>query len=218
MADANYGFLVARMEPANTADEAEFNDWYDFEHIPQRLAIPGFLSAQRYVAPQGWPRYGACYDLERADTTLSTPYKAETGHAFSAWSKRVLGRVHPGWSRLDMEQIYPGRQLVQSEWTGMTLLQFQGDAAGPVADVAKRLAAISPLLQVRAFVGTAAPEPAAAIMLEAPAVALLPAWDGPELADRLGDLATSLRVAHDYTRYSRRDALVGVLSRVEATK
>jgi hypothetical protein len=218
MADANYGFLVARMEPANVADEAEFNDWYDFEHIPQRLAIPGFLSAQRYVAPQGWPRYGACYDLERADTTLSSPYKAETGHAFSAWSKRVLGRVHPGWSRLDMEQVYPGRQLVQSEWTGMTLLQFQGDAAGPVHDLAERLATISPLLQVRAFVGTAAPEPAAAIMLEAPAFALLPAWHGAELADRLGDLAASLRVSHDYTRYSRRDALVGVLSRVEATK
>jgi hypothetical protein len=65
-------------------------------------------------------------------------------------------------------------------------------------------------------VGTAAPEPAAAIMLEAPALALLPAWKGAELADRLGDLAASLRVAHHYTKYSRRDSMVGVLSRVEA--
>jgi hypothetical protein len=211
----NYGFLVARMEPAEIADEGEFNDWYDFEHIPQRLATPGFLSAQRYVSLGGWPRYGACYDLETPDATLAPKYKSETGHGFSPWSKRVLSRVHPGWSRLDMEQVFPGRQLARLDWTGMTLLQFDGDGAALVRDAAERLATAMTLLQVRAFVGTAAPEPAAAIMIEAPAFALLPAWHGQELRNRLGDLAPSLRIAHDYTKYSRRDAFAGVLTRVE---
>jgi hypothetical protein len=31
-------------------EEAKFNDWYDQEHIPLRVAIPGFVSAQRYLA------------------------------------------------------------------------------------------------------------------------------------------------------------------------
>ena len=30
--------------------EEEFNRWYDEEHIPERLSIPGVLSAARYTA------------------------------------------------------------------------------------------------------------------------------------------------------------------------
>ena len=33
--------------PAEGKDD-EFNDWYDNVHIPDLLAIPGMLSAQRY--------------------------------------------------------------------------------------------------------------------------------------------------------------------------
>lgn len=216
--DGRYGLLVARMEPASVADEGEFNDWYDFEHVPQRLATPGFLSAQRYVALNGWPRYGACYDLESPEATLAAKYTAETGHGFSPWSKRILSRVHPGWSRLDMEQVYPGRQLARIDWTGMTLLQFDGTGTGLVEEVAARLTATMSSLQVRAFVGTAAPEPAAAIMLEAPAYALLPTWRSRELRDLLGDLAASLRVSHAYTKYSRRDAFAGVMTRLDSAR
>jgi hypothetical protein len=39
--------------------EDEFNRWYNEEHIPERLAIPGVLNAARYVAVRGdrntWP-------------------------------------------------------------------------------------------------------------------------------------------------------------------
>ena len=35
------------------ADEAEFNRWYDREHLDERVAIEGFLEARRYVAHQG---------------------------------------------------------------------------------------------------------------------------------------------------------------------
>ena len=30
--------------------EADYLRWYDEEHIPQRLAVPGFLGAARYAA------------------------------------------------------------------------------------------------------------------------------------------------------------------------
>jgi hypothetical protein len=29
-------------------DEVGFNAWYDEEHVPNRLALPGFLGAWRY--------------------------------------------------------------------------------------------------------------------------------------------------------------------------
>ena len=32
------------------SDEADFNRWYDREHLEERVAIDGFLEARRYVA------------------------------------------------------------------------------------------------------------------------------------------------------------------------
>jgi len=30
--------------------EADFNHWHVFEHIPERVGVPGFLRGRRYVA------------------------------------------------------------------------------------------------------------------------------------------------------------------------
>jgi hypothetical protein len=43
--------------------EAEFNQWYDQEHIPQLLTVPGFQTGRRYRAVEGAPRYIAIYQL-----------------------------------------------------------------------------------------------------------------------------------------------------------
>ena len=47
--------------------EEEFNAWYNTEHLPELLALPGFLDAARYVATRGGPKYLAAYDLESID-------------------------------------------------------------------------------------------------------------------------------------------------------
>ena len=39
--------LVVTME-VNEADEAEFNEWYNEQHLPERMAIPGYVSARRF--------------------------------------------------------------------------------------------------------------------------------------------------------------------------
>ncbi|MFZ1908245.1 MAG: hypothetical protein WAU52_04100 [Burkholderiales bacterium] len=39
--------LLAVWNDIAAEDEAEFNAWYDDEHIPERLGIPGILSARR---------------------------------------------------------------------------------------------------------------------------------------------------------------------------
>jgi hypothetical protein len=55
--------------------EADFNDWYDAEHVPERLAIPGFRGARRYRAVEGAPAYQALYDLESIAVLDSPAYK-----------------------------------------------------------------------------------------------------------------------------------------------
>jgi hypothetical protein len=60
----------------DAADEDAFNRWYDEEHIPERLACPGFLGARRYKSVEGGPAYLTIYDLEGTEALESPEYKA----------------------------------------------------------------------------------------------------------------------------------------------
>ena len=42
------GILIAAMD-FSACPEDEFHDWYDLEHVPERLRIPGFLNAERWL-------------------------------------------------------------------------------------------------------------------------------------------------------------------------
>jgi hypothetical protein len=57
-------------------DLAEFTDWYDNEHVPNRLATPGFGAVARFRATDGQrPDWLATYEIKPG--TLDTPgYKA----------------------------------------------------------------------------------------------------------------------------------------------
>ncbi|HEX7124615.1 MAG TPA: hypothetical protein VF406_02420 [Thermodesulfobacteriota bacterium] len=103
------GLLLTITEPRPEHDE-EFNAWYDTEHLAERLAIPGFLSARRWQrdgAP-GEGRYLATYDLESPEVLETPEYLAHVGDNFTPWSKRCLSRavVFRRWA---CEQILPGR-------------------------------------------------------------------------------------------------------------
>src|SRR2546429_9481597 len=54
--------------------EAEYLRWYDEEHIAHLLAVPGFLSAGRYEALKGSPKYLALYELEHPDVLRSPAF------------------------------------------------------------------------------------------------------------------------------------------------
>ena len=66
------GLLLAMMEPPSVHD-AEFNDWYDNEHLGDVLRVPGVTAAQRFrVAPQFTTPdmlhgYLAIYEIEGDD-------------------------------------------------------------------------------------------------------------------------------------------------------
>lgn len=80
------GLLVV-MNDVPAEHEDEFNRWYEEEHLPERAACPGFLSARRFVAVEGAPKYLAMYDLESADVLQSEPYL--TMNETTPWTKRV---------------------------------------------------------------------------------------------------------------------------------
>ena len=60
-----------------SVDEAEFHEWYDHEHGPRRLTVPGFRGGYRYGAlDDAKPSWLVLYDLDSADAVDSPEYKA----------------------------------------------------------------------------------------------------------------------------------------------
>jgi hypothetical protein len=49
------------------ACEEEFNDWYNTEHIPHFNHLRGVITARRFLALKGDPRYVALYHVENTD-------------------------------------------------------------------------------------------------------------------------------------------------------
>ena len=100
------GTLIAAMD-FSTVDAGEFNDWYDTEHIPERAAVPGFLSLQRWIGADNPKQSVATYDLETVDVLRGAAYRAIGGENLSPWSKRVTAKVKR-LLRYEGEQILPG--------------------------------------------------------------------------------------------------------------
>lgn len=56
--------LLSVWNDIDAADEAEFNAWYQGEHLGERLALPGILTARRYRSKDTARGYAALYDTE----------------------------------------------------------------------------------------------------------------------------------------------------------
>jgi hypothetical protein len=100
------GLLIAAMNFSDVAED-EFHDWYDTEHIPERLAVPGFINAHRWIGIDNAKVSIATYDLDQVGVLHSSPYQAVGGANGSPWTKRVTSRVNH-IIRLEGEQILPG--------------------------------------------------------------------------------------------------------------
>ena len=87
---AGTGMLLTSMD-IDEADEADFNRWYDREHLEERVAIEGFIEARRYVAEQGSPKYLSLYSTETIDVLDSEPYRARLADQ-TEWSKATMAK------------------------------------------------------------------------------------------------------------------------------
>jgi len=87
---AGKGMLLTSMD-IDPADEANFNRWYDDEHLEERVAIDGFLEARRYVAHAGSPKYLCLYSTKTIEVLDSPAYRARLGQP-TGWSKQTMAK------------------------------------------------------------------------------------------------------------------------------
>jgi hypothetical protein len=93
--------LFSEMTPDPTWED-EFNDWYDQEHIPLRMAVPGFSSAQRYRIPET-QHYAVVYEMD-SPTVLSSEAYARVKNHPSERTARMLREVS-GFTRYTCQEI-----------------------------------------------------------------------------------------------------------------
>jgi antibiotic biosynthesis monooxygenase (ABM) superfamily enzyme len=88
--------------------EEEYNRWYDEEHLPNLRNVPGYLSAERYVAVDGAPTYMALYEVESVAATRSPEHDRAVN---TPWTARV--RPHYQAQRAFYQQIFPDNGVVE---------------------------------------------------------------------------------------------------------
>ncbi len=83
---AGAGGLLLNAMNVPVEHEADFNAWYDKEHIPALAAVPGVLSARRFRATSGAPKYVALYHLTDPNVVESKEWDVART---SDWTSRV---------------------------------------------------------------------------------------------------------------------------------
>jgi hypothetical protein len=85
------GLLAVWMTPA-PENEDDLNAWYSEEHLKERLSVPGFLAARRYVSLQGEPKYVALYDVADVGVLASDEYRKVLGNS-TPWTRRIVDNL-----------------------------------------------------------------------------------------------------------------------------
>lgn len=150
------GLLFASFD-FSTAHEDEFHDWYDLEHIPERLRVPGFINAERWSGDENPKIAVATYDLGSAGVLHSAPYMAIGGDNSSVWTKRVTAMCHR-IMRYEGEQLVPGDRAAPDGAGGLLVASMNIDPTAEAefnewynAEHLPQLAAVPGVLCARRF-------------------------------------------------------------------
>ena len=90
--DAPVNGLLFVASDVDAADDADFNRWYDKEHVEERVRIPGFLSGARYFSLEGGRKYLGLYRTESLAVFGSPGYRAAFEKQ-TPWSVANLDRM-----------------------------------------------------------------------------------------------------------------------------
>lgn len=86
----------------------EYNDWYDREHLPRLVRVPGVVRARRYVACDAHPRYFTAYDLADRNA-FSSPEGLEARK--TPWTEKMR-------NLFSNTRRFTARLVVDEDWRG----------------------------------------------------------------------------------------------------
>ena len=72
-------------------DSADHDDWHTYEHMHERLSIPGFMRGTRWVAKAGTPKYMVVYEVASTEVATSSAYLARLNDP-TPWTASMMRR------------------------------------------------------------------------------------------------------------------------------
>ena len=69
--------------------EKDFNEWYNRQHLEERVGVPGFLSGARYAAVRADRAYFTWYRTESVSVLASEAYRSRLDNP-TEWTQRVM--------------------------------------------------------------------------------------------------------------------------------
>lgn len=95
--------LLAIWNGIDQGAEDDFLKWHVHEHIPERVALPGFLRGRRYVAVDGFPKFFNFYETSSTSDLMSATYR-QALNSPSDWTRDVV-RLFTNTSRTICEVV-----------------------------------------------------------------------------------------------------------------
>ena len=90
--------ILAIFNDCRAGREAEFEAWFQGEHLLERLAVPGFLFGRRHRAISGTAGYFNFYLVETPDVLTSKPYLERLDHP-TPMTRTIMSEVFVNMNR-----------------------------------------------------------------------------------------------------------------------
>ena len=81
--------ILAVLNNVESGIEAEYDEWYQKEHVPERVGVPGFRSGRRFRARGCDPEYLSVYGVDSVGVLTSAAY-LERLNAPTEWTQRIM--------------------------------------------------------------------------------------------------------------------------------
>ncbi len=134
-------FLALWNGIADAVLQPEYEAWHTFEHVPERVGLPGFIEARRYrawdVDAAGAPLYFTCYWLDDL-AALDSPAYRDVFAAPTPWSARMRGQLR-GFFR---QPCRLAGSYGTSSASQLCTLRLRGEPTTMEAALSDRLAAL----------------------------------------------------------------------------
>jgi len=72
--------------------KADYYEWHNREHMPERVGIPGFRRGRRYIAERGTPEYFNLYEVDTMDVLTGQDYLARLNNP-TPWTRRTVPHI-----------------------------------------------------------------------------------------------------------------------------
>jgi hypothetical protein len=97
--------ILAIFNNVSPGREAEFEKWFQHEHLPERLAVPDFVLGRRYDALTADPHYFNFYVTRSADVLTSADYRMRLNNP-TPMTRMVMSEIFKDMIRTVCQQSF----------------------------------------------------------------------------------------------------------------